>query len=96
MVTLRRAAELGAAYIDVELAAVDALTLSSTPLPPSTQLILSHHNFEHTVSKEELQQTEQRMRSCGAAIAKIAMTATDVADSWTMLEVLQQRSGVGG
>jgi 3-dehydroquinate dehydratase type I len=78
----------------VELAAADQLELKVQPLPAGCKLILSHHNFERTVSKEELQATEKAMRAAGADIAKIAMMATDITDSWTVLQVLQERSGV--
>lgn len=93
--TLRQAAELGAPYIDVELAAADRFGHLEEPLPQNTVLILSHHNFEKTLSAQELRSVEAGMRAKGAAIAKIAMTAQDIGDSWTMLQLLQDRSGVG-
>lgn len=56
-------------------------------------LILSHHNFERTLSLEELRAKEAEMRAQGAAVAKLAMTAQDIIDAWTMLQLLQDRSG---
>ena len=91
--TLRTAIELGAPYVDIELAAVEAFKQAGGPLPHGTQLIVSLHNFETTLSAEELRGKEQQMRDHGAHIAKLAMTAQDVTDSWTMLELLEQRSG---
>jgi 3-dehydroquinate dehydratase type I len=84
---------MGAPFIDCELAAADNLGHISEPLPANTVLILSHHNFEATLTKSELRSKEAEMRSKGAGIAKIAMTAQDISDSWTMLELLQQRAG---
>jgi 3-dehydroquinate dehydratase type I len=90
---LRGAAEAGAAYVDIELDAISSAGLKEQPLPASTKLIVSHHNFEKTLSKAELKQLEQRMRDAGADIAKLAMTANDICDSWTMLQLLKESSG---
>jgi 3-dehydroquinate dehydratase / shikimate dehydrogenase len=91
---LHQAARKGATYIDVELDAVEAFRAQG-PCPPEgpCQLILSHHNFERTLSREELVDVERRTREAGAHIAKIAMMANDICDAWTVLEVLRSRSG---
>ena len=60
------------------------------------KVIISHHNLERTLSFEELQSTEAQMRQLGADVAKLAMTAEDITDSWTMLQLLQQRQGAPG
>lgn len=54
MAALRRAAELGAAYIDVELKAAEAFFQAGGPLPQGAQLIVSSHNYEETPPAEEL------------------------------------------
>jgi 3-dehydroquinate dehydratase / shikimate dehydrogenase len=90
---LRDAADAGAAYIDIELDAIVSAGLKDQPLPKSTKLIVSHHNFTETLSKKELTELEQKMRDAGADIAKLAMTANDICDSWTMLQLLQETSG---
>lgn len=91
--TLRQAAQLGATYIDIEYAAHEAFGAREDPLPQHTQLIMSHHNFERTLPKAELQQIEAGMRAAGADIAKIAMAAEDISDAWTMIELLKEKSG---
>ena len=91
---LRQAAELGAPYIDVEFAAQAAFHADGEKLPCHTRLIMSHHNFERTLSKSELQGIERDMRAAGADIAKLAMTATNITDAWTMIELLKEQTGV--
>lgn len=91
---LQRAAASGAAYIDVEIEAADAGRAAEW-CPPAgpCRLILSHHNFERTLSESDLLAVEARMRAAGAAVCKLAMMATDIADAWTVLSVLKARSG---
>lgn len=91
--TLRQAAELGAPFIDVEWLARDAFASGDEPLPAGTRLIMSHHNFEKTLEKAELRRIEAGMRAAGADIAKIAMTAADITDAWTMIELLKEKTG---
>lgn len=91
---LRHAAALGAPAIDVEYAANEAFNSVTDPLPEGTTLIMSNHNFTSTPSLEELQATEHGMRKAGAHVAKLAMTAEDICDAKTMLDLLKARSGV--
>lgn len=93
MAILREAACLGAPAIDIEYAASETFNSVMDPLPQSTTLIMSNHNFEATPSLEELQAKEQGMRKAGAHVAKLAMTAQDIGDAKVMLDLLKARSG---
>lgn len=90
---LWKAVQLGAPAIDIELAASDEF-LDGQTVPESTTLIMSNHNFTFTPSFKELQETEKEMREKGAQVAKLATTANDIADAWTMINLLQQRTGI--
>lgn len=100
---LWKAIELGAPAIDVELAACDAFLKHPKPedsvkLDPTkegsdTTFIVSNHNFTFTPSLQELREKEKEMREKGADVAKLAVTANDVTDAWTMISLLQQRTG---
>lgn len=90
---LWRAVQLGAPAIDIELAACDRFLSGGQTVPESTTLIMSQHNFTFTPSFEELKETEEEMREKGADVAKLAVTAQDVADAWTMIRLLEQRTG---
>jgi 3-dehydroquinate dehydratase I len=83
---------MGAPAIDIELASCDEF-LAGRAVPESTTLIISNHNFTFTPSFQELQETEREMREKGAKVAKLAATANDVTDAWTMISILQQRTG---
>lgn len=91
---LRQAALLGAPAIDVEYAASKAFTSVPDSVPEGTTFIMSSHNFSSTPSLKELQETEQGMREAGADVAKLAMTAQDICDAKTMLDLLKARKGV--
>ena len=54
---------------------------------------MSKHFYSHTPVDEELQGVLQRMRATGAAVPKIATTATDVTDALRMLLLAQQSPG---
>ena len=90
---LWKAVQLGAPGIDIELDACDEF-LEGQTVPESTTLIMSSHNFTFTPSFKELQEMEKEMRLKGAQVAKLATTAHDVKDAWTMINLLQQRKGI--
>jgi 3-dehydroquinate dehydratase type I len=85
--------QLGAPAIDIELEACDSF-LNGQTVPDTTTLIMSNHNFTFTPSFHELQELEREMREKGAKVAKLATTANTVTDAWTMIKLLQQRTGV--
>jgi len=84
---LRRAGELGAEYVDVELDSVAALG----SLPGSTRRIVSYHNFDET--PPDLDAIHQKAVSCGADVVKITVLARDVADAPPVLALLRRRAG---
>lgn len=92
---LAEAEELGAEYIDVELAACEqfrSIRNTSTSSPHSAKLILSHHNFERPLTEAEVQEVRARMRHAKADIFKIAMMATNALDNALVFETLASAS----
>lgn len=79
----------GAAYIDLELQApAESLRrLGDAIAGSATQLILSHHNFEHTPPREELVGRLTLMREKGAHIGKIVTMAHDYHDALRVLQL---------
>ena len=80
--TLRRAARLGARYIDVEHDAVHGLG----DVPPE-RVIVSYHNFDST--PEDLAGLHYRMAQSGAGTVKVAVTARHILDTVPVLRLLQ-------
>ncbi len=83
---LRRAAELGADYVDVELDSAAALGA----LPGGTARIVSHHDLKGTPS--DLEGLLRGIRQAGADVAKIAVTARDICDVPAVLSLLQRHA----
>ena len=83
------AAQLGAAYVDVELKAAEAFFAAGGPLPPPTRLIVSSHNYDATPSEPELRALLERLWEAGADVAKLAVMARDVGDAARVLRVLR-------
>ena len=74
--------------------ALISLTLAGGgPVPVDTKVILSSHNFEETPTDAALENTLQQMWACGADIAKIATTATDIVDCARVLTLLKTSQG---
>ena len=84
---LRRAAELGAEYVDVELDAVDELGA----LPGATAKIVSYHNFAET--PYNLDTIFRRIKAVEPAVVKITAKARDMADVARVLDLLRRRAG---
>lgn len=62
MAVLGAAAAAGAAYVDIELLAADKFfALGVKQRAPSTQFIVSSHDYESTLSAEQLAVTLDRM-----------------------------------
>lgn len=87
---LVEAEQLGAEYIDVELKAASVYRelRNATGAARNAKLILSHHNFERPLSKEELARVQERMISEGADVSKIAMAATSALDNALVFDAL--------
>ncbi|NLW51161.1 MAG: shikimate dehydrogenase [Candidatus Brocadiaceae bacterium] len=83
---LRRAAEQGAEFVDVELDAVGALG----ELPAGCRRIVSRHDTQGTPA--DLPALLRRLRDAGADVAKIAVTAADAADVAPVLSLLQREA----
>ena len=74
LATLWRAHELGAAYVDCEVAAAErffaAKPASADGKTSPTKIILSSHNYEETPSDEELRRIHDECLRAGADIVK--------------------------
>ncbi|MFO8013770.1 MAG: shikimate dehydrogenase [Phycisphaerae bacterium] len=80
--TLRRAARLGARYVDVEHDALDRLG----DLPPE-RVIASYHNFDET--PDDLAAIHRRLVQSGAGTVKVAVTAGHILDTIPVLRLLR-------
>jgi len=87
LAVLRRAAELGADFVDVELSAVPALG----ELPGTCRRIVSHHDTERT--PPDLPGLLRRIVGVGPHVAKIAVTARGAADVPPVLDLLRHHAG---
>lgn len=84
---LADAEQLGAEYIDVELASAQKFAqLRSTP---SAKLILSHHNFSHSLTTPEIDVIRSKMRQYNADVHKIAVMPTTARDIVPILIALR-------
>ena len=79
---LLRAAELGAAYVDIEFAQLDSL-----PRRPDAKLILSAHDFEKMPADPS--GLARRMVDAGADVVKLVGLARDAADNAVVFDVLR-------
>ena len=85
---LKYAALLGAAYVDVEvLASPYFFAAGGPPIPPTTRVILSHHDYARTPDPDALAQLIDDMHAAGADVAKIATTAVRDADAAAVLNL---------
>ncbi|MHC4789398.1 MAG: type I 3-dehydroquinate dehydratase, partial [Planctomycetota bacterium] len=86
LAVLRRAAELGADYVDVELDVVAQLG----ELPGRTARIVSRHDCEGTPA--DLEGAFRRIRDAGPDVAKLVVTAPDLADVLPVLALLESHA----
>jgi len=82
LAVLRRAVELGAEYVDVELDSVGRV-----PPGGSTRRIVSTHNFKEVPA--DLPGLHAKLVKSGADIAKFACMANDIADNLRVFDVLR-------
>jgi len=82
---LQEAIDVGASYVDVELASVAGIRRGA-----GTKLIVSVHDFKRT--PRDLARIHRDALAAGADIVKIAATATDIADNLRMFELLVSAS----
>ncbi|MFH0810639.1 MAG: type I 3-dehydroquinate dehydratase [Pseudomonadota bacterium] len=92
---LARAAELGADYIDVELATETALRSRLIERKGGAAVIISWHDFEATPGRDALKDTLRRCFDAGADVCKLVTMARRSADCATMLEVVAEAARSG-
>jgi 3-dehydroquinate dehydratase/shikimate dehydrogenase len=98
LATLKYAAALGAAFVDVEFkaAAVFFAAYSGEARAASpTRVILSSHDYARTPPDAALEELISSMRGAGADIVKFATTAADAADALRVLRVLRAAAPAG-
>ena len=91
---LQQARAAGAAFVDVELAMLQAhpttwRALQAVPTDTS-QLIVSHHDFANPMPLAELQTVRRAAEQAGADLVKIAYVAPTASASWPLLRLLQE------
>ncbi len=85
---LQRAIDLGADYIDVELATRTSLLKDLIRNKRRTQVILSFHDFRGTPSLKKLQRLSAQMIRLGADVIKIVSFAKSWEDNLTILSLI--------
>ncbi len=79
---LRKAEELGADYVDVEMSAVGRYRRGKA------KLIVSFHDFSET--PEDLEEILERLASAGGDIVKVVTTARSITDNVRVLRLLRE------
>lgn len=89
-----RACEAGFEYADIELALPQAGQIAERIKDLGAKVIISHHDFKGTPSKERLNEIMTGMLGAGADICKIVGTATSPEDNLTYLNLIQMNPSV--
>lgn len=94
---LKKAAEAGAAYVDIEINADSTLTteLLATARANNCKTIASWHDFKCTASHQALSEIFQRQCRSGADIGKIVTTARCFQDVFRVLALQEQAAELG-
>jgi 3-dehydroquinate dehydratase-1/3-dehydroquinate dehydratase/shikimate dehydrogenase len=94
---LKKAAEAGAAYVDLELNADPTLAteLIGAARANNCQTIVSWHDFKCTASRQALTEIFQRQCRSGADIGKIVTTARCFQDVFRVLALQEQAAELG-
>ena len=85
---LQEAIDLGADYIDVELATQRSWLQDLVKNKRETQVILSFHDFRRTPSLKELQRISWRMIQLGADVIKVVPFARSWEDNLNILSLI--------
>jgi len=85
---LQEATDLGADYVDVELATERSFVQGLIKNKKETHVILSFHDFRRTPSPKELQRLFDRMVRPGADVIKIVSFARSWEDNLTILSLI--------
>lgn len=88
LTVLQEAIDLGADYIDAELATKRSFLQTLIRDKRETQVILSFHDFRGTPSLRELQKLYDRMIQLGADVVKIVPFARSWEDNLTILSLI--------
>jgi len=91
---LREAIELGATYIDIEVATPD-VTAWLRSLDRKAVVILSHHDFSGTPDIGVLRDIVAKERDSGADICKVATTCNSMDDNVIVLQLCREDVGKG-
>jgi 3-dehydroquinate dehydratase type I len=86
---LRHALELGADYIDIELATANIARMVNEARGKA-QCIVSYHDMKGTPPIKELKKVLERERDAGADICKVVTTARSFADNLTVLQLIKE------
>jgi 3-dehydroquinate dehydratase type I len=85
---LREAADLGAAFVDVEMRTERSSLRELIKNKNGTRMILSFHDFQRTLSPGELRKLSDRMTRYGADVAKIVTFARSWDDNLKVLALI--------
>lgn len=85
---LKRAMELGASFIDVELVRAKDFMPDFLRQRKETNIILSFHDFEKTISFRKLQLLLEEMRALGADVSKIVTFAQSWVDNLQIMNLI--------
>ncbi|MFC2009255.1 type I 3-dehydroquinate dehydratase [Chloroflexota bacterium] len=91
---LHDAVELGATYVDIEVATPDVTTWLTT-LNSKAVVILSHHDLEGTPDIDRLRGIAARERESGADICKVVTTCSSMQDNLTVLQLCKENANRG-
>jgi 3-dehydroquinate dehydratase-1 len=76
--------------VDVELGAIDAVSITDFARSQGRTILVSDHNFEKTPETTDLQDIVDRAIAQGAQIVKVVTTAKTEDDAWRLLEFAKQ------
>ena len=87
--SLKRAIDLGAAFVDIEMTAPDVRAFVSS-VKGSVRVLVSHHDFELTETEDSLVNIVERERALGADVCKVVTTARSTEDCVTMVRLVRR------
>lgn len=94
LAVLSEAVELGATYVDIEVATPNVEEWSK-PLDRKAMVILSHHDLSGTPDLDVLRGIAARERRAGAAVCKVVTTCNTMEDNVTVLQLCRENADYG-
>ena len=87
---MKEACKLGAAFIDIEIEAIDEyrIELIRAAKAAGTKVILSYHNFQETPPLERLREIADQCFALGADVGKVACQVKSPRDNATLIALL--------